>query len=212
MRLEPSPKLRRGLLAASILVYLVLLLYFVVAPHPTRLDLAVDALIRPSPATDVWGDEPDELLVDYTLIALLDAALILAAWRYGSPDTGLLLLAALGLQEMVIRGTKAWVDRPRPDDAYSVTGAYPSGHVANLTLSILLFLFIVLPLLRGRGAWRGRLPGESGYAGALIVTFALHRVFAGEHWITDVIGGIALALAFALAAEHVHRAVRTEKP
>jgi membrane-associated phospholipid phosphatase len=206
MQALASTRVRWILLAASATTYVSLAVYFSLQPFPTRIDAVADALLRPGDAKDPWGDESSELLVDYTLMGLFWAALVVAAWRFGRAESGLLVAGTIAVQEVVIRATKSWVARPRPDGAYSVTGAFPSGHVANLSLSILLFLLVVLPLLRGRGHFRGRLPGEAGYAGALIATFALYRVFAGEHWLTDVVGGVALALAFGLGAERLARA------
>jgi len=167
--------------------------------------------VRASGQTHVWGDEPSELAVDYTLMGLVDVTLAVTAWRAGGPSSGLLIAGTLAFQELIIRATKAYIARTRPEGAYSITGAYPSGHVANVGLSILLFLLVVLPLLRDKGRLRARLPAEPAFAALLIASFALYRVFAGEHWFTDVVGGAALALASALSAQEIHARMRTAK-
>jgi membrane-associated phospholipid phosphatase len=200
----PWPRSRPAVLAGAATLFLVLAVYFHFQPHPTRLDVVGDEWIRAGATTNVWGDDPNELVVDYTFMGFVDGALVLTAWRFGGPAWALLVGGAWAGQELVIRFTKSAVARPRPDGAYSTTGAYPSGHVANLALAVLLFLLVVLPLLRRRRVV-DRIRGEAAYAVLLVATYALYRVFAGEHWITDVVGGAALAVAFAIAAEWASR-------
>jgi membrane-associated phospholipid phosphatase len=145
-----------------------------------------------------WGDATDEVFIDYAIFAIAFAGLAIAAYRYGRPQhAGLVVLAILG-QEALVRAMKALIARPRPDGAHSDSGAYPSGHVADVALAILLFLWLVLPLLRGHPIGTTN-PRDAEVAAALVTLYAVYRAFTGEHWVTDVLGGVLLATALARA-------------
>jgi len=82
---------------------------------------------------------------------------------------------------------------PRPVDLYAGAGAFsfPSGHTI---VSATVYGFLALLVAREVGA---RLRAMLTTGTALFVTaIALSRLYLGAHWLSDVIGGFAFALAW----------------
>jgi membrane-associated phospholipid phosphatase len=89
---------------------------------------------------------------------------------------------------------KALIERPRPSPLEAIgsnTGfAFPSGHAAD---SLAVFAMIALIASAGRRP-RVRWAVWSG-AALMILLVGGSRVYLGSHWLTDVVGGWALAVA-----------------
>ena len=94
--------------------------------------------------------------------------------------------------------TAMFIDRPRPSaDLVNVirhTGAssYPSGHVAFFSWFLILLILCLAV---------GRLPKAVVTALWVIAAFVLvavciGRVYMGEHWPSDIVGGLALGLGW----------------
>lgn len=92
---------------------------------------------------------------------------------------------------------KIGMARPRPSvDLVHIlvpaTGwSYPSGHVVFFTWVSTMVAFALAPHLNKRGRvvlWSG--------AGVIIVLTMLARVWAGDHWPSDVLGGFLLGLGW----------------
>ena len=98
-----------------------------------------------------------------------------------------------------------WViDRPRPNLA---AWGFPSGHV----LSLVVFFGVVGYLVSGSPLSRTwRWLGCGIGAGALL-TVAFSRLYLDVHWLTDVLGGFALGLAYLLAVLWLAELSRTRK-
>jgi undecaprenyl-diphosphatase len=116
-----------------------------------------------------------------------------------------MVVAALGSLAMTIAG-KDLVARARPPQALAVppfesSPSFPSGHTLNATVLTGVAVYLVLRRIdspRGRAVVVG--------AGALFVlTMGLSRVFLGHHWLTDVVAGWALGLAWAAVVVTAHR-------
>lgn len=113
-------------------------------------------------------------------------------WRRAWWDA-LCWAAAGGFGELAVTVIKAAVRMPRPIPLYEHASAhsFPSGHA---TMSMVIYGFLAVlasPTMPARARW---MP----YAGAtlLIVNIAFSRLYLGAHWLADVVGGLALGLAW----------------
>jgi undecaprenyl-diphosphatase len=104
---------------------------------------------------------------------------------------------------------KAAVHRARPVVADPVTHAngmsFPSGHAQSAVVSATLLLVVFLPVL-GPAARRVAL----ALAVAWIVSIGFARVALGVHFVSDVLAGYALGLAWVAAMVAAFRAWRRE--
>lgn len=132
----------------------------------------------------------------FRVVYVLIAAACIIGRRY------LLSLAVAGAlaSELVSSAIKLIVARPRPSVDVAVlrdisTGySYVSGHTLEYTLLFVLLGFFVLTL-RVIGALRYVLAGALF---ALPLVVGLGRVYAGAHWLTDVLGSFLLGAAVLL--------------
>ena len=117
-----------------------------------------------------------------------------------------LLLVILG-DKLLTQELKQLVGRARPTFepvAATLGPSFPSGHSSTAAASWAAFALVA-------GLWWGRrsLPWLAGLAVGIAVAVAASRVFLGVHWLTDVIGGLALGWAwFAACALALPRAIR----
>jgi undecaprenyl-diphosphatase len=140
---------------------------------------------------------------------LLAGALTLALWK------GLRLLALLPVVAMGLMVTLEWVlkhlvhSQPPPQALSRVPKfmphllleghapySYPSGHLIRSAFLYGLVLYL---------ATRWRLFGKDGATLAPVLLFLIFfigygRIYLGEHWLTDVVGGVLLAAAGLLLA------------
>jgi membrane-associated phospholipid phosphatase len=119
-------------------------------------------------------------------------------WRRGTWLEWAVLTAAWLLTVLAKNWAKALIERPRPPASSAIgssTGfSFPSGHAAD---SLAVFAMIAVILSVGFGRRMG-LFARIG-AVALISIVGASRVYLGVHWLTDVLGGWALAGAIAWA-------------
>jgi len=127
------------------------------------------------------------------LLGVAGIALVAAVnWR----AVPLLILAALsgGIYTL----TAMVIDRPRPSaDLVHVirhTGAssYPSGHVAFFSWFLILLILCLavgrLPKAIVAGLWV--------IATLVLLAVCIGRIYMGEHWPSDIVGGLALGLGW----------------
>ncbi len=90
---------------------------------------------------------------------------------------------------------KVVVDRPRPvvlDPVHSARGkSFPSGHAMSSTVVYGALLLAFLPAVARR--WRTPLIGATA---AVVVSVGFTRLALGVHYLSDVVGGIVLGLAW----------------
>src|SRR5215213_897141 len=105
-----------------------------------------------------------------------------------------LLVAVILGDKLLTEAIKQLVDRARPTiEAVAATlgPSFPSGHTSTAAASWAAFA-LVAGRWWGRRAW----PALAGVAVGIAVAVALSRVFLDVHWLTDVLGGLALGWAW----------------
>ena len=142
--------------------------------------------------------------IGLTIISVVILATMTIRWRSRTPLV-LLTIGAAGSLLMTAVG-KELVGRARPPVAqavppYETTAAFPSGHALNNTVVACLIAYLLLLHLSSR-LWR---TVSVVIAVAWFVTIGLTRVFLGYHWLTDVLAGWLLGLAWAATVITCHR-------
>lgn len=104
------------------------------------------------------------------------------------------LVAVILGDKLLTSAVKHIVDRARPEiEAVAATlgPSFPSGHTSTAAASWSAFALVA-------GRWWGRRswPPLAGTAVGIAVAVALSRVFLDVHWLTDVLGGLALGWAW----------------
>jgi membrane-associated phospholipid phosphatase len=139
-----------------------------------------------------------------TIIAAAVTALMVWRWRARTPLV-LMLIAVAGSLLITIVG-KASVSRVRPPlvDAvppYEHSFSFPSGHALNSTVIAGLVAYLIVRRLDS-ALQRGLVVG---LAGLWAVSIGLSRVFLGHHWLTDVMFGWVIGLAWLAVVITAHR-------
>lgn len=144
-----------------------------------------------------WGDRLMVLVTelgDGVVIALIAAAVLAwLSWRRNLRAAAY-WVAAAGFGQIAATGLKLVLQRPRPIsvgyDGLSAH-AFPSGHA---TMSMVVYGFLAVLVARGLTPPRRWLP--YALAALLIGAIALSRLYLGAHWLSDVLGGLSLGLAW----------------
>jgi len=121
-------------------------------------------------------------------VALVEVARTRSRWV-----TPFLLAVLLG-DKILTETVKELVDRARPalePVAATLGPSFPSGHTSTAAASWAAFA-LVAGRWWGRRAW----PALAGIAVGIAVAVALSRVLLDVHWLTDVLGGLALGWAW----------------
>jgi undecaprenyl-diphosphatase len=179
---------------------------------PVLVALAVIVSIRPGP---VGPDEPlwswfvthrgDALTLLMRMVSALTAPLpmtvavcaiaicwVVLARSWWAPT---LLVAAVLLATLVSRTLKAVIGRERPPvelalGAPATTPSFPSGHtVGAATLALVMCYLLSRTLHRQLSRWWWAIPT------VVIAAVMTSRLYLGRHWLTDVVAGLALAVA-----------------
>ena len=112
--------------------------------------------------------------------------------------TALWVFAANALVGLITTLLKEFTGRARP--AFEEGGAqldtlsYPSGHASGIATMVTVALILVWPRLAGPAARRAALAAGV----AIVVVVGLTRMWLGVHYLSDVIGGWSLGVAWAL--------------
>lgn len=185
---------RRGLLAGAAVSFGLFLWLAGVAAQQRW--LAVDHSTRRviGLARDTRLDAPMEMLSLLgegsalgPLIVLLSLLLWWVARRRWALALPVIMAGTGGLQFVA----KWAVDRPRPNLA---SWGFPSGHVLSLVVFFGLVVYLLYTSRMGR-SWRC-LGGVVGAGSVLAVAFS--RLYLNVHWLSDVVAGFVLGLAYLL--------------
>ena len=130
----------------------------------------------------------------YVVVALCVVLAVVETLRTRSRWVVPFILAVVGGEEIVTTVIKQIVDRVRPafNPAAATLGpSFPSGHSATAAA-----FYAAAALLLGRRRPRAARAVLTGVAVGIAVAVASSRVLLDVHWLTDVIGGLALGWAW----------------
>jgi membrane protein DedA with SNARE-associated domain/membrane-associated phospholipid phosphatase len=104
------------------------------------------------------------------------------------------LFLAAGLGEILLVLLKLTFHRPRPAHHLAVAHGYsfPSGHAFSATIVYGFLIYMVWKFSRNR-ALNSAISGTLIF---LIVLIGISRIYLNVHWLTDVLGGYAMGLAW----------------
>lgn len=139
-----------------------------------------------------------------TIIATAVTGLMMLRWRSRTPLL-LMVITVAGSLLMTMVG-KAIIGRVRPAQVdavppYETSPSFPSGHALNSTAIAGIVAYLVVIHLQRRLAKVLTIT----LAGLWAVSIGLSRVFLGHHWLTDVMVGWVLGLAWLGVVVTAHR-------
>jgi membrane protein DedA with SNARE-associated domain len=162
---------------------------------------------HPVPRIDTWAfDVADPLqrpvLVDVAKVVtalgsfptIAAVALVTVIWALvrGHWIAAVGLVVGVLLTDVAVHAAKDGYDRPRPSGSFVDTAlsAYPSGHA----LQSVTWVACAIVLVRGGAGWASRIAAVT-VAIAIVAAVCASRVFLRAHYLTDVLGGVALGVA-----------------
>lgn len=111
---------------------------------------------------------------------------------------------------LIDSAVKILVNRPRPVVDHPIATAlgksFPSGHAMSSTVTYGALALVFLPVLPRR--WR---PPALGAVVVVVLSISTSRLFLGVHFLSDVVGGILLGLAWLSASTAAFSIWRTEE-
>lgn len=149
-----------------------------------------------------------------TVIAATITALMVWRWRSRTPLVLMLITVAGSLTATVVGKNEVGRLRPPRADAvppYETSWSFPSGHALNSTAIAGMVAYLLLLHLQSRLARALTVV----LAGVWAVAIGLSRVFLGHHWLTDVVVGWVIGLAWLAVVVTAHRlflTVRQQEP
>ena len=218
-RLDPAARygLRLTLLAAAFVLVVVpfsTLLFQVLADGPlTRLDGDLadrlndfvherEGLVGPLEAISWVGRPPVLWVVTLSAVAW--------AWWHGARKLAVFLVATTAVGGLTSITIKLLVDRPRPVVDHPITEAFgksfPSGHALSSTVVFGAVLLAFLPVLSGR--WRHVAIAATSL---FVLAIGATRLLLGVHFLTDVLAGFVLGLAWLAGSTAVFEIWRIER-
>jgi undecaprenyl-diphosphatase len=148
------------------------------------------------------------------VLGVVVGAAALFLLKRGRPRLAVYLVVTAILGGLVDSALKVLVDRPRPLVDHPVATAFgksfPSGHAMSSTVTYGALLLAFLPAIGAR--WRRVAVAVTAL---LVLLIGCSRLLLGLHFLTDVVGGYLLGLAWlaaATAAFAIWRVERGEQP
>jgi len=135
-------------------------------------------------AATFLGGRPGQLVV-----VLMGAVLLWPRrrrWAVALP----LVMGGAGLVQLLAKWT---VDRPRPN---LTSWGFPSAHVLSLVV-LCGYLAYMVTMTSASSRWR-HLPAGAGLG--IVGTVGYSRMYLDAHWLSDLLGGFTLGLAYLLLA------------
>lgn len=218
-RLNPAERfgLRETLFAVAIVLVTVpfaTLVFQVIAKGPlTRLDGSVanrfNAWVNDSPGAVRVLEFISNIGKPITLFVVASIAVVYLLWRRRIRLALYLVATSIG-GGLVDTAVKVLVNRPRPVVDHPVATAlgksFPSGHAMSSTVTYGALALVFLPVVPRR--WRAP---TLGAVTLLVLAIGTSRLFLGVHFVSDVIGGIVLGLAWLAASTAAFSIWRTEE-
>lgn len=158
-----------------------------IATHLHRWALGGSGRIGPLKAITFFGSGP--WMVAFTVVV---AAVLFVRRR---PRLGMYLVATAAIGGLIQSVVKVWVGRARPVFTHPIViesgKSFPSGHSMSSTMIYGAVVLIALPLFPRRA----RLVPVI-FAVVLVLGIGFSRLALGAHFLTDVLGGYILGLAW----------------
>jgi undecaprenyl-diphosphatase len=133
-------------------------------------------------------------------------------WRRRTPRPLTLLVGAYGGSNLLFHAIKVLADRPRPPASLAIERlgglSFPSGHA---TQAIAVYGMLAALVAASTPSWPRKV---AAWAVAVFVAavVGISRLYLGSHWLTDVLGGLALGalwLALVLGAARTIAGLRS---
>lgn len=144
------------------------------------------------------------------LLSLMAAIASVFVWRRGRRRLAVFVVTTAVVGGLIDSAVKILVNRPRPQLADPLAHAYgksfPSGHTMSSTIVYGALLLVFLPAIpKSRRVW------AVGGTVLLVLLIAASRIALGVHYLSDVLGGFVLGLAWLTASVAAFRIWRTER-
>lgn len=183
-----------GLLVLAAWLFLDILVDVVSGDPLVQIDSAVFHLLQG--LRTPWADQVMVFITELgdrqVIVAVVVAVLGALCWQRHW-HAALHWLAATAFGALLTQALKQVLQLPRPVAIYEGTSAYsfPSSHA---TLSMVTYGFLAVLIARTLPASTRWIPYAA--AGALIMAISVSRLYLGVHWLSDVLGGLALGLSW----------------
>ena len=216
-KLGLSTRLLVIVLVTSLLAYAVVAADVVNAGRLSEIDVDVATWVAGSmPSSAEWLARPFTWLGGVVgVTAVVAVTVIWLLTRRARAEAALVVVVAVGIQVLVFTGKDAYA-RPRPDVGSAIplpsSYSFPSGHAATG-----IAVFGLLGLLASTIAPTRRRRVIAAVVGLVLgALIGASRVVLGVHYVTDVLGGAFLGLAWLsaclLVACHLERRRREVEP
>ncbi len=165
--------------------------------------------VEGSPAT-VGALKVVSLLGEPALLGLIVVLASLWVWRDLGARLALFVVVTTALGGLLDTAVKSAVDRSRPslvDPVATATGkSFPSGHAMGSTIVYGALLLVLLPLVARR-----RRRAVVVATAVVVLAIGVSRLALGVHYISDVVGGYVLGLAWLTASTAAFGIWRVER-
>lgn len=194
---------RRGLIAVVFLLAVFVVLTLIAKSTSLReLDADVSRFVQRGESRPLTAvARAFTILGNGPALFTVAAAAFLWLWRERKPVGGVLLVAAI-LGHVLNLGLKTIVNRPRPGEADAVEtlfathgSSFPSGHAMTAVMFFGFLAVLIEVHVQSRPLRRWLIVMTS----MLALGVCLSRVYLGNHFTSDIIGGIAAGLLFLFA-------------